>query len=101
MPMIGLGALCLGAEAIVPYLYSMVVRGFEAVGEPSERLGFFHLHIEEDDAHAETMYRIILARLDQSPSARLDLVYGAERALVARCEFFRALGAGTPAGGVS
>jgi pyrroloquinoline quinone (PQQ) biosynthesis protein C len=91
-PMIGLGALCLGAEAIVPYLYSAIVRGFEAIGEPRERLHFFLLHIEEDDAHADTMRRIIVEELRRKPVSRVELEYGARRAIMARGGFFRAIG---------
>jgi pyrroloquinoline-quinone synthase len=57
--MLGLGALCLGAEGIVPYLYSVIVEAFLATGESLDKLGFFTLHIECDDDHSETMYRII------------------------------------------
>lgn len=90
--MVGLGALCLGAEAIVPYLYSTVVRGFEAVGEPSNRLKFFHIHIEGDDEHAMTMKRIIERELERDPSTKVDLDYGAAKALSARVRFLREIG---------
>jgi hypothetical protein len=36
--MIGLGALCLGAEAIVPELYGSIVQGFLSVGETLDNL---------------------------------------------------------------
>jgi pyrroloquinoline quinone (PQQ) biosynthesis protein C len=90
-PMVGLGALCLGAEAIVPHLYSQVVAGFEANGEPRENLVFFQIHIEGDDEHAVTMRRIIDRELERDPTSRVDLEYGAARAIAARLAFFRAL----------
>jgi pyrroloquinoline quinone (PQQ) biosynthesis protein C len=90
-PMVGLGALCLGAEAIVPHLYSQVVSAFEAVGEPREHLWFFQIHIEGDDEHAVTMRRIIVRELERDPSSLVDLEYGAVRAIGARVAFFRAL----------
>jgi pyrroloquinoline quinone (PQQ) biosynthesis protein C len=90
-PMVGLGALCLGAEAIVPHLYSTVVHAFEALGEPRAHLTFFDIHIEGDDEHAITMRRIILREIERDPSSRVDLEYGAARAIAARVAFFHAL----------
>jgi pyrroloquinoline quinone (PQQ) biosynthesis protein C len=90
-PMVGLGALCLGAEAIVPHLYSTIVYGFDAIGEPRSRLSFFQIHIDGDDDHAVTMRRIILRELDRDPASRVDLDYGAARAIDARVRFFHAL----------
>jgi pyrroloquinoline-quinone synthase len=91
--MLGLGALCLGAEGIVPYLYQCVVDGFLSVGESREKLQFFTLHIECDDGHAETMNAIIARELQKSPSALLDLNYGAEKMIRARIGFFDGLSA--------
>jgi pyrroloquinoline quinone (PQQ) biosynthesis protein C len=90
-PMVGLGALCLGAEAIVPHLYSTIVHGFESIGEPTENLTFFHIHIEGDDEHAVTMRRIIVRELERHPESLVDLEYGAARAIAARIRFFEAL----------
>jgi pyrroloquinoline-quinone synthase len=90
-PMVGLGALCLGAEAIVPHLYSTIVNGFEAIGEPREHLSFFLIHIDGDDEHARTMQRIIVRELQQRPASRVDLEYGAALAIAARVQFFTAL----------
>jgi len=87
-PMVGLGALCLGAEAIVPDMYSTIVRGFEAVGVPREQLEFFHLHIVGDDEHALTMREIILRELSRDPQSRVELEDGAARAIGARVSFF-------------
>jgi pyrroloquinoline quinone (PQQ) biosynthesis protein C len=90
-PMVGLGALCLGAEAIVPHLYSTIIAGFESVREPRQNLTFFELHIEADDAHAVTMRRIIERELARHPLSLVDLEYGAARAIAARTELFDAL----------
>lgn len=91
--MVGLGAICLGAEAIVPHMYSMVIEGFEGIAEPSRHLEFFALHVSSDDQHAVTMRDIILRRLDADPRSRVDLECGAVRAIAARAAFFRALSA--------
>jgi pyrroloquinoline-quinone synthase len=91
--MVGLGALCLGAEGIVPFIYQRIVDGFLAVGEPLANLQFFTLHIDCDDDHAETMNEIIAWELQKSPSALLDLHYGADKMIQARIEFFDGLSA--------
>jgi len=91
--MVGLGAICLGAEAIVPEVYSAVVNGFKAIGEPPENLEFFTIHIGCDDEHGATMRAIILRELERDQTSRLDLEYGAIRALGARMTFFEAISA--------
>lgn len=93
-PLVGLGALCLGAEAIVPYVYGQVVSGFLARGESEENLEFFRLHIEEDDAHAITMRKIIERRLAESPLEGSVLKTAASRVIAARAAFFDAIGSG-------
>jgi len=89
--MVGLGALCLGAEAIVPRMYSTIIKGFAAVGEPEKNLEFFKIHIEGDDEHAVTMRNIIAREIENDPRLRLDLDYGAQKAIDARVEFFLGL----------
>ncbi|GAB2893772.1 TenA family transcriptional regulator [Microbulbifer echini] len=84
----GLGALCLGAEALVPDLYSDIVAGFRACGVADEQLTFFLLHIECDDGHAETI-RDIMVEIGSKDASQLDVMLGAGRRLVqARQQFF-------------
>jgi pyrroloquinoline quinone (PQQ) biosynthesis protein C len=89
-PAVGLGALCLGAEAIVPHVYSQIVQGFRALGEREENLLFFRLHIEEDDKHAVTM-RKILDRLAADPVTRSRTREAAKKVIEARAGFFEAI----------
>jgi lysine 2,3-aminomutase len=84
---VGLGALCLGAEGIVPTLYSRVVQGFVSKGIAIERLRFFTLHIEEDDDHAATMYDILERRISESPINRDVAAHAGELAIHARLRF--------------
>ena len=58
-PIYGLAALCLGAEAIVPHLYSQIILGFQAHGVPISSLKFLDLHVSCDDDHAITLKKII------------------------------------------
>lgn len=89
-PAVGLGALCLGAEAIVPHLYSQIVSGFEANGISGERLEFFHIHIACDDDHAFTMKNIIETNFNID-SDRRTLDCSAARVISARARFFNAI----------
>ena len=90
-PVVGMGALCLGAEAIVPHVYSQVVKGFRAVGENEENLEFFRLHIECDDDHAFTMLEMIESELRADGKQLLPLRMAARGTIEARCAFFSAI----------
>ncbi|WP_444929414.1 TenA family transcriptional regulator [Microbulbifer sp. SSSA002] len=84
----GLGALCLGAEALVPDLYSDIVAGFRSCGVTDKEMEFFLLHIECDDGHAETIRDIMVDIASKDPS-QLDIMLEAGRHLVeARLQFF-------------
>jgi pyrroloquinoline-quinone synthase len=87
---IGLGALCLGGEAIVPHIYSQIVRGFEASGQTRETLEFFYIHIVCDDAHSDTM-RAVMERELKTDEQRTSLRCAAARVIMARARFFGAL----------
>ena len=90
-PLVGLAALCLGAEAIVPHVYSQIVHGFEAAGTPLEKLEFFRIHIEGDDEHAVTLRKIIDREVARDPLGLPQLQLTAARLIAARAEFFTAI----------
>jgi pyrroloquinoline-quinone synthase len=94
-PLVGLGALCLGAEAIVPHVYQQILTGLLRAGFPEPDLTFFPLHIEGDDEHALTMKRIIERELAERPGKREVLRAAAEEIIEARRAFFVALSAST------
>jgi hypothetical protein len=94
-PLVGLGALCLGAEAIVPHLYAQVVAGFRAAGVDDELLDFFHIHIAGDDGHAQTMKAIIDREIQDDPAKTRRLKEAARKAIFARKIFFDGLWAAT------
>jgi hypothetical protein len=85
-----LGALCLGAEAIVPHVYSQIVRGFESQGYTKEDLSFFYLHIGCDDEHALTM-KSIIDREIITPIQKQALLCSAARVIHARARFFNSI----------
>lgn len=90
-PLIGLAAMCLGAEAIVPHVYSQVIRGFIANGELSSNLKFFHIHVGCDDEHAITMRNIINRELSRDRFQLSLLKMTAVRLLQARTLFFEGI----------
>jgi len=90
-PASGLGALFLGAEALVPDLYGDIIKGFEYCGIAADSIEFFHIHTLCDDAHSKTLHDILreMARRD---SASVPVMIGAGMALVdARLHFFSAI----------
>jgi len=90
-PAYGLGALCLGAEGLVPSIYTDIVCGFTAIGVPAESVDFFHIHIACDDRHAETLQEMMLDLVARNP-AKLPIILEAGQALVAaRGRFFNGI----------
>lgn len=87
-PAYGLGALCLGAEAIVAPLYSDIIEGFIANGVKREQLKFFEIHVECDDDHADTMREIMQRLKAQRPEDAALMLEGAQAMIDARLEFF-------------
>ena len=90
-PMVGLAALCLGAEAIVPHIYSQILFGLRSQGFPEEHLRFFPLHIEGDDQHALTMAEIMERELVLDPSRLGKLQEVASMIIEKRARFFESL----------
>jgi pyrroloquinoline quinone (PQQ) biosynthesis protein C len=91
--LVGLGALCVAAEAIVPHMYSTIVKGFRAIGESEKNLEFYLIHIEGDDEHAKTMRRIMDREIARSPDALHDIHHGARLGIRARIRFFEEIAA--------
>lgn len=88
---IGLGAIGLGTEWIVPQQYQYLLRGIErcpSLGEEA-RL-FFDLHLVADDEHAEDLISITKAHA-QTPREREAIRYGVFTALHLRKLFWEAL----------
>jgi pyrroloquinoline-quinone synthase len=89
----GLAALCFGAEAVVPSLYTRLIEGFESVGVKRDALEFFSLHVECDDGHAETMFEILERMMARSPTARQAAIAAGKQVVDARLRMFDALSA--------
>jgi pyrroloquinoline-quinone synthase len=87
----GLGALCLGAEAIVPTIYSAVVQGFRHHGIADKDLDFFKIHIECDDGHAETMYQILGTLTENAPDKLMYAIQAGDIAIQTRLRVYDAI----------
>lgn len=87
----GLGALCLGAEGLVPAVYTRIIEGFRHHGVEARRLKFFAIHVECDDDHAATMYDILARQTEESPSCKITAFNSGDIAVGARLSFFDAL----------
>lgn len=84
---IGLGALCLGAEGLVPALYADFLKGFEAHDIDEDTLRFFRLHIDCDDDHAETLSQLMEERVMEDPDSLARIVAAGEALVDARWAF--------------
>jgi pyrroloquinoline quinone (PQQ) biosynthesis protein C/mannose-6-phosphate isomerase-like protein (cupin superfamily) len=58
-PAAGSAFLSLGTEGIVPRMYAVLVDGLLKAGVGEEHIAFFRIHMECDDAHAETLERMM------------------------------------------
>ncbi len=87
----GVGALGLGAEMLVPALYTDIVTGFEHCGVDRDRLVFFTLHITVDETHGDALRDIMVSMLQRHPE-NLALMVAAGKDLVeARRDFFTSI----------
>lgn len=84
----GLGALCLGAEALVPAVYGDILLGLKALGYRDEDCVFFQIHVDCDDGHAETMEQIMIEIVTKSPHRIPILTTAGRRIVEARYSFF-------------
>jgi pyrroloquinoline-quinone synthase len=90
-PASGLGALCLGAESLVPAIYSDIIAGFEAQGAQPGDLEFFEVHVGCDDGHADALRDIMVEIASRDP-ARIDrMLLAGQRLVAARLEFFTSI----------
>ena len=90
-PAFGLGALCIGAEAVVPTLYSSIIQGFKHHNVTDKEIEFFLLHVECDDGHAETLNEI-MHEIAQNDKEQLNNMFQAGEILIeARLNFFTAI----------
>jgi pyrroloquinoline quinone (PQQ) biosynthesis protein C/quercetin dioxygenase-like cupin family protein len=60
-PAAGAAFLALGTEGIVPRMYGVLLDGLLKAGLAEEHTAFFRLHMECDDAHAETLEKIMVS----------------------------------------
>jgi mannose-6-phosphate isomerase-like protein (cupin superfamily)/pyrroloquinoline quinone (PQQ) biosynthesis protein C len=88
--MYGSAFLSMGTEGMVCQLYTILVEGMVKAGIPDEELGFFHLHMECDDEHAETLAEMMASYADQ-PGWYGTCLKALDEALTLREKFFNNL----------
>jgi pyrroloquinoline quinone (PQQ) biosynthesis protein C len=86
-PAFGTGALCLGAEALVPHFYADIVKGFANCGVSEDRLVFFTLHITVDDEHATTLGEIMAGIAKDKPEEIANMIAAGRDLVEARMAF--------------
>jgi pyrroloquinoline quinone (PQQ) biosynthesis protein C/mannose-6-phosphate isomerase-like protein (cupin superfamily) len=82
--------LSLGTEGIVPRLYGIFCAGLLKAGLQEGELEFFHIHMECDDEHAETLANMMRSYADR-PNWYDDCREAIHYALELRREFFAEL----------
>jgi pyrroloquinoline quinone (PQQ) biosynthesis protein C len=96
-PSYGLGAICLGAEALVPGLYTDLIAGFTACGIAPKDIDFFRIHVECDDGHAETL-RDMMVSIAADDTDQVEIMLQTGRAMAdARFGFFSGIESPTQA----
>ncbi len=88
--MYGSAFLSLGTEGMVAQMYSILVEGMTKAGIPDEELKFFHLHMECDDEHAETLAEMMAYYAD-NPGWYGTCLKAMDEALTLRKSFFNNL----------
>ena len=86
----GAAFLSYGTEGIVAETYAVMVQGMKQAGLTDEELRFFHIHMECDDAHAETLAEMTASYSDQ-PGWFSTCIAATDKALTLRRQFFEDL----------
>lgn len=88
---VGLGAIGLGTELIVPSVYAHLLSALDRCPElPPEARVFFELHLSADDQHAEDLLRVT-EEVALTSERREAIRFGAHAALHLRESFWAAL----------
>jgi len=86
-PLYASAFLSLGTESIVARMYAVFVKALKKLGFSDTDLEFFHLHMACDDAHTETLEKLVLS-YQHRPDWELVCKKAMVDALNLRCEFF-------------
>ena len=83
----GLGAVGPGHEWAIPKMFAAVIPGLRRAGFSEEEIGYFTLHVDQDEDHAQWLYEALL-RLASTDEARAQIRRGAMASLEARYAFW-------------
>lgn len=84
----GISALCLGAEAIVPVIYTPILKALNHHKIDTTGTRFFTIHIEGDEDHAITMLKILTRITHDNPDARKKAIEVGTDVISKRCDMF-------------
>lgn len=84
----GISALCLGAEAIVPIIYTPILKALKHHNIDISGTRFFTIHIEGDEDHAITMLKILTRITHEKPDARKKAIEVGTDVISKRCDMF-------------
>jgi pyrroloquinoline-quinone synthase len=91
MPARGLGALCLGAEALVPAVYADLLAGFAGCGVPPEPLEFFRMHVTPGDGPRPALWDLLARVAGEDPAQVLQTLRAGRDLVEARLGFFSSI----------
>lgn len=83
----GLGAVGPGHEWAIPKMFEAVIPGLRRAGFAEEDIGYFTLHVEQDDDHGAWLEEA-LGEYASTPEAQAEIRRGALASLQARYEFW-------------
>lgn len=87
-PLDGLAAMCLGAEAIVPLIYTPIYNALLSKKYNKDATEFFRLHIQEDEDHALVMLNIIKELVGNDKEKRDKVIYIGKELIELRNQMF-------------
>jgi pyrroloquinoline quinone (PQQ) biosynthesis protein C len=85
--LVGLGAIGPGHEWAIPKMFHAIIPGLRRAGFAEEAIGYFTLHVEQDDDHGRWLEQALL-RYTHSSAAQEQVRKGALASLDARLRFW-------------
>jgi pyrroloquinoline-quinone synthase len=90
-PAIGLGAICLGSESLVPSIYSDIMAVLKAHGAQAQDLEFFRVYVDSDEGHAQTLCDLMAELASGRPDRTDRMLLAGQQLVSARLDFFSAI----------
>lgn len=85
--LVGLGAVGPGHEWAIPHMFPPLIDGLRRAGFSESEIGYFTLHVEQDEDHGAWLEEALL-RFSDSPAAQAQVREGTMASLEARRRFW-------------